>query len=38
MVGLALLSGKFLARNRLDRAVALVVFAGLLWLVIRVKG
>lgn len=38
MIGLALLSGRLFARSRLDRAVALVAFAGLLWLVIRVEG
>ena len=38
IVGLALLSGEFLKWQRLDQAIAVIVAAGLTWLVVRVEA
>lgn len=38
IVGVALLSGKFLAWPRLDQAVAVAVLAGVGWLLVRTGG
>ena len=38
LVGLAILSGEFLKWQRLDQAIALMVAAGLTWLVVRVEA
>jgi hypothetical protein len=37
LVGLAILSGEFVKWQRLDQAIALVVAAGLTWLIVRVE-
>ncbi len=38
IIGLALISGEFVRWQRLDQAVAIVVAAGLTWLVVRVEA
>ncbi|HZF17942.1 MAG TPA: hypothetical protein VE046_18595 [Steroidobacteraceae bacterium] len=38
IVGLAVISGEFVRWHRLDQAIALVVAAGLTWLVVRVEA
>jgi hypothetical protein len=38
IVGLAIISGEFLRWQRLDQAIAIVVAAGLTWLVVRVEA
>jgi hypothetical protein len=38
LLGLAILSGEFLKWQRLDQAIAIVVAAGLTWLVVRIEA
>src|SRR5882672_338145 len=38
LIGLAVISGEFVRWHRLDQAIALVVAAGLTWLVVRVEA
>ena len=38
LIGLAIMSGEFVKWQRVDQAVAIVVAAGLTWLVVRVEA
>ena len=38
LVGLAVMSGEFVKWQRIDQAIAIIVTAGLTWLVIRVEA